>query len=87
MNLPPPTEPNRSHTVVFMSQHFATAAASRLGVGLECVDRGPYVMLVFTATDTPELPERRVSVSIHRDGIPAVIAELQRLMGYGSEGS
>ena len=88
MNLPPPTEPNRSCAVVFMSQHVASTSASRLGDGLECVDAGSYVRFVFTGTaDAPGVPARRVIASIHRKGIPAVIAELQRLMGYGTEGS
>jgi hypothetical protein len=45
-------------------------------------DRDDFIDMEFT--DCSADRSSTLSVSIHRDGIPAVIAELQRLMGERS---
>ena len=80
--LPAPTTPNKSHTAASVAGSFATASAMRPGDGLTIRTSGSgFVNFEFVEPDRGDRIEHRVVVSIHRDGIPAVIAELQRLMG------
>jgi hypothetical protein len=58
----------------------------RPGDGFTIDRNGPRQFIEFTFIEParPDRPEQRIVVTIHRDGIPAVIAELQRLMGEPS---
>jgi Tfp pilus assembly protein PilX len=71
--LPPPTKGHRSHTSISVDRNGAFVAAMRIGDGLAITTAGVFVHMMFKDGD------RVVGASIHRDGIPALIAELQRL--------
>lgn len=84
--LAPPSAPNKSYTAASCLTGFATASAMRPGDGLTISRSGfrQFIEFVFTEPATADRSEQRIVVTIHRDGIPAVIAELQRLMGEAS---
>jgi hypothetical protein len=76
--LPPPTSGHRSRTRVSIESRYAVATAMRLGDGLQATnDNDGFVTL--RATDTTADVSREIWLSIHRDGISALIAELQRV--------
>jgi hypothetical protein len=84
--LAPPSAPSKSYTAASCLTGFATASAMRPGDGLTITQSGfrQFIEFTFTEPARPDRAEQRIMVSIHRDGIPAVIAELQRLMGEPS---
>lgn len=81
--LPAPTRPNHSAASVTAFQAFATAAVMRPGDGFT-IEPSPkpsqFVNMKFTEPPRGTRPAHTVVISLHRAGIPAVIAELQRLM-------
>jgi hypothetical protein len=84
--LAPPSAPNKSYTAASCLTGFATASAMRHGDGFTITQSGDRQFIEFTFTEPERAAriEQRVVVTIHRSGIPAVIAELQRLMGESS---
>ena len=83
--LPAPSTPNKSFTAASAMSGFATASAMRPGdtFTIRESDSG-FVEFDFVEPARGVRPDHRVRVSIHRAGIPALIAELQRLMGETS---
>jgi hypothetical protein len=83
--LAPPSAPNKSYTAASCLTGFATASAMRPGDGFVIRESGSgFINFEFFEPATGTRSERRILVTVHRDGIPAVIAELQRLMGEPS---
>ena len=81
--LPAPTTPNKSHADVSALTGFADRLrhAPRRPPATHHERAAAVRQLRVRRARTADRIEHRVVVSIHRDGIPAVIAELQRLMG------
>ena len=79
--LAPPDRPNRSYTCASAFAGFATASAMRPGDGLTITMTTGSTFVQFEATEPANgtRRENRVVLCIPRDGVPAVIAELQRL--------
>ena len=71
--LRPPKRGHFSATAIRTHRDYTTAVAIRPGDTFTIRRSMGFVILTFTQD------ERRVDVSIHDDGIPALIAELQRL--------
>jgi hypothetical protein len=83
--LAPPSAPNKSYTAASCLTGFATASAMRPGDGFTIVEGHPgFIEFAFTEPARADRIEHRIVVTIHRSGVPAVIAELQRLMGEPS---
>jgi hypothetical protein len=77
--LPPPTRANQSHTAVRVNTHWANASVWQPGDGFTVTEARDFIALTATKPRDGHLDDE-VSIHIHRDGIPALIAELQRLM-------
>jgi hypothetical protein len=78
LTLPPPATGAKSHTAVAITSQYATAAAMRPGDTFTIDGPTDSEFVSMVATEDRD-GTHKVRLSVHRDGIPALIAELQRL--------
>jgi len=78
--LPAPTEGHRAYPSISATDGYAVASVMRPGHGFTIVDDGRgFITLRATQPREERSIDAQVSICIHRNGIPALIAELQRL--------
>lgn len=76
--LPAPTTGNNSHTALSFAPRYATASVWQPGCGFAITKDGNFLTLTATKPHKNGLDDE-VSIQIHLEGIPALVAEIQRL--------